>query len=48
MRKILVALGGNAILKKGEKGILDRYQLMDDIWRTFSWLAERKRYKAIA
>ena len=33
--------------KQGEQWIMDRYQLMDDVWRTYNFIAERKRYKPI-
>jgi hypothetical protein len=33
--------------ERGQQWILDRYQLMDDYWRTYNFFAERKRYAKI-
>lgn len=33
--------------EKGQQYVLDRYQLMDDYWRTYNFFAERKRYAKI-
>ena len=34
-------------LDKSQQYLLDRYQLMDDYWKVYTWVAERKKYREV-